>query len=89
MKHNKNVNPLLNLLINCISATSAAQILSIKGESHSKKNGNCTFTKEILNESFIFCAVCTFLFSHFLIIDLYNSTTIYLLDIILFLTVLT
>ena len=33
--HNKNLNPLLNLLINCISARSAPQILSIKGE--------CTF----------------------------------------------
>ena len=28
--HNKNLNPLLNLLINCISARSALQILSIK-----------------------------------------------------------
>ena len=28
--HNKNVNSLLNLLINCISARSAPQILSIK-----------------------------------------------------------
>ena len=33
--HNKNLNPLLSLLINCISAKSAPQILSIKGE--------CTF----------------------------------------------
>ena len=33
--HNKNRNPLSNLLINCISAKSAPQILSIKGE--------CTF----------------------------------------------
>ena len=33
--HNKNVNPLLNLLINRISARSAPQILSVKGE--------CTF----------------------------------------------
>ena len=33
--HNKNQNPLLNLLINCVSARSAPQILSIKG--------NCTF----------------------------------------------
>ena len=31
--HNKNLNPLLNLLINCISARSAPQILSIKGDS--------------------------------------------------------
>ena len=30
--HNKNLNRLLNLLINCISARSAPQILSIKGE---------------------------------------------------------
>ena len=33
--HNKYRNPLLNLLINCISAESAYQILSIKSE--------CTF----------------------------------------------
>ena len=33
--HNKNLNPLLNLLINCISAKSTPQILSIKGD--------CTF----------------------------------------------
>ena len=33
--HNKNLNPLLNLLTNCISARSAPQILSIKD--------NCTF----------------------------------------------
>ena len=32
---NKSLNPLLNLFINCISARSAPQILSIKGE--------CTF----------------------------------------------
>ena len=30
--HNKNLNPLLNLIINCMSARSALQILSIKGE---------------------------------------------------------
>ena len=30
--HIKNLNPLLNLLINCISAKSEPQILSIKGE---------------------------------------------------------
>ena len=30
--HNTNLNPLLNLLINCILARSACQILSIKGE---------------------------------------------------------
>ena len=33
--HNKNLNPILNLLINCISARTAPQILSIKVE--------CTF----------------------------------------------
>ena len=33
--HNKNLNSLLSLLINCISARSAAQILFIKGQ--------CTF----------------------------------------------
>ena len=33
--HNKNLNPLLNLLINCISARYAPKILFIKGE--------CTF----------------------------------------------
>ena len=33
--HNKNLNPLLNLFINHISARSASQILPIKGE--------CTF----------------------------------------------
>ena len=33
--HNKNQNPLLNVLINCISAKSTPQILSIKGK--------CTF----------------------------------------------
>ena len=32
MTHNKNLNPLLNLLINCISAKSAAQILSLNAE---------------------------------------------------------
>ena len=36
---NKNKNPSLNLLINCISARSALQILSIKGE--------CTFLSQI------------------------------------------
>ena len=30
--YNKNLNPLLNFLINCISARSARQILSIKDE---------------------------------------------------------
>ena len=32
LTNNKNLNPLLTLLINCISAWSAAQILSIKGD---------------------------------------------------------
>ena len=32
MTHGKNLNPLLNLLINCISAKTAHQILSIKDE---------------------------------------------------------
>ena len=30
--HNKNLNPLLNLLINCISAKSAPQILALNDE---------------------------------------------------------
>ena len=30
--HDKNLNPLLNLLIDCISAKFVSQILSIKGE---------------------------------------------------------
>ena len=30
--HNTNLNPILNLLINCMSARSARQILPIKGE---------------------------------------------------------
>ena len=30
--HNKNLNPLLNLLINCVSAKSAPQILSLNLE---------------------------------------------------------
>ena len=38
--HNKNLNPLLSLLINCISARYAPQILSIRGE--------CTFLLSIL-----------------------------------------
>ena len=32
MRHNKNLNPLLNLHISCISARSAPEILSINGE---------------------------------------------------------
>ena len=39
--HNENLNPLLNLLINCISARSAPQIFSIKGE--------CTFFIKVSN----------------------------------------
>ena len=35
MTHNKNLNPVLNLLINCISARSEPQIFSVKGQ--------CTF----------------------------------------------
>ena len=38
--HNKDLNPLRNLLINCISARSAPQILSIKGK--------CTFSLSFL-----------------------------------------
>ena len=30
--HNKNINPLLNLLINCVSAKSTPQILSLNEE---------------------------------------------------------
>ena len=44
--HNKNLNPLLNLLINCISARSAPQISSIKGD--------CTF--HLLN--FLIISLC-------------------------------
>ena len=44
--HNENLNPLLNLLINCISAKCAPQILSIKGD--------CTF----LLLSFKIIALC-------------------------------
>ena len=32
MTHNKKLNPLLNLIINCMSAKTAPLILSIKGE---------------------------------------------------------
>ena len=42
--HNENLNPLLNLLINCISVRLAPQILSIKGE--------CTFI-EFSNNWFV------------------------------------
>ena len=44
--HNKKRIPLLNLLINCTSARSAPQILSIKGE--------CTY----LFWSFLIIALC-------------------------------
>ena len=43
--HNENLNPLLDLLINCISARSAPQILSIKGE--------CTFFIKFPNNWFV------------------------------------
>ena len=43
---NKNLNPLLNLLINYISASSSTQILSIKG--------NCTF----LFSNFLVICLC-------------------------------
>ena len=59
---NKNLNLLSNLPINCISARSAPQLLSIKVE-------------------------CTFLFSNFLIIGLFNSSANSLLEIFSFLTV--
>ena len=59
--HNKDLNPLINLIINCISARSAPQILSIKGE--------CTF--HLLNFLIIsFCnssADCLFEIFSFLI----------------------
>ena len=45
---NKNLNPLPNLLINCISARSAYQILSIKVE--------CTF----LFMNFLITGLCNF-----------------------------
>ena len=46
MTYNKNLNPLLNLLINCISARSAPQTLSIKNE--------CTF----LFSNFLIIGLC-------------------------------
>ena len=45
--HNENLNPLLSLLINCISARSAPQMLSIKAE--------CTF----LLLSFLIIGLCS------------------------------
>ena len=45
--HNKSLNPLLNILIHCISARSAHQILAIKGE--------CTF----LSLNFIIIGSCS------------------------------
>ena len=44
--HNKHLNPLSKLLINCISARSALQILSIKGR--------CTF----LFANFLIISLC-------------------------------
>ena len=58
--YDKNLNSLLDLIINCISARSACQVLSIKGE-------------------------CTFLFSHFLIVVLLNSSANSLFKIFSFL----
>ena len=64
--HNKNLNPLLNLLINCISARSTPQILSIKGE--------CTF----LFSNFLIIGFCNSSVSYlleivlFLIADLFR-----------------
>ena len=46
--HNKNLNPLLNLLINCISAKSAPKILSIKND--------CTF----LLSNFLMISLCNY-----------------------------
>ena len=43
--HNKKQIPLLNLLINCILAKSAPQILSIKGD--------CTFFVKFSNDWFV------------------------------------
>ena len=67
MTHNKNLNPLLKLLINCISTRFAPQILSMKDE--------CTF--HLLN--FLIIGLCN---SHanslleiisFVIADLFTS----------------
>ena len=68
--HNKNLYPLLNLLINYISSRSALQILSVKGE--------CTFS--IWN--FLVIGLCNssanFLFEifSFLITDLFSVAKI-------------
>ena len=45
--HNKNLNTLLNLVINCISARFAPQVLSIKGE--------CTFL--LTNFLYLICVI--------------------------------
>ena len=66
ISHNKNLNPLLSLLINCISARSATQILSIKVE--------CTF----LFLNFLIIGLCNssanslFEIFSFLIADLFR-----------------
>ena len=56
----KNLNPLLNLLINCISAKSVSQILSIKGECTFRLwkfliIGLCSSSANYLLEIFSFC----------------------------------
>ena len=45
MTYNKNLNPLLDFLINCISAKPALQILPMKGE--------CTSFIKIFNNWFV------------------------------------
>ena len=52
--HNKNLNPLSNLLINCISAKSAPQIWFKKGE--------CTF----LLSNFLIVGLCNSSANYFL-----------------------
>ena len=46
LKHNKNLNPISDLLINCIAAKSKIQILSVKGE--------CTY----LSLNFLIIGLC-------------------------------
>ena len=60
--HNKNLNPLLNLLINCISTRSAPQILPIKGE--------CTFL--LLN--FLIIGLCNYFANSLL--DIFSFLTV-------------
>ena len=59
--HNKNLNPLLNLLINCISITSAPHILSIKDERTFFLNfliiGLCNSSADFLLETISFLTV--------------------------------